>query len=38
MIQCLESDMSSSFLQIHYFSDLMLLEAMVVGKSILMIL
>jgi hypothetical protein len=38
MIQCLENDASSSFIQIHHFSDIMLLEAMVVGKSILMIL
>jgi len=38
MIQCLENDMSSSFFQIHHFFNLMLLEAMVVMKSILMIL
>jgi hypothetical protein len=38
MIQCLENDMSSSFIQIHHFLDIMLLEAMVVRKSILVIL
>jgi hypothetical protein len=38
MIQCLENDMSLFFFQIHHFLDLMLLEAMVVEKSILMIL
>jgi hypothetical protein len=38
MIQCLENDTSPSFIQIHHFLDIMLLEAMVVGKSILMIL
>ncbi len=38
LIQCLENDMSLSFIQIHHFSDLMLLEAMVIRKSILMIL
>jgi hypothetical protein len=38
LIQCLENYMSLSFIQIHHFLDLMLLEAMVVRKSILMIL